>query len=75
MAAKTGALVGWASATGGLDPAAWWLWVGSVFWVVGYDTLYAIQDKEDDALVGVRSSAPASAARRRWGSASSTFWR
>ncbi|WP_426265618.1 4-hydroxybenzoate octaprenyltransferase [Sphingomonas sp. LHG3443-2] len=52
-----GALVGWASVTGGLDPAAWWLWVGSVFWVVGYDTLYAIQDKEDDALVGVRSSA------------------
>lgn len=52
-----GALVGWASVTGGLEPAGWWLWIGSVFWVVGYDTLYAIQDKEDDALVGVRSSA------------------
>src|SRR4028118_1935290 len=52
-----GALVGWASVAQGLDPAAWWLWVGSVFWVIGYDTLYAIQDKEDDALVGVRSSA------------------
>jgi 4-hydroxybenzoate polyprenyltransferase len=52
-----GALVGWASVTDGLEPAGWWLWVGSVFWVVGYDTLYAIQDKEDDALVGVRSSA------------------
>jgi 4-hydroxybenzoate polyprenyltransferase len=52
-----GALVGWASVTGGLEPAAWWLWAGSVFWVIGYDTLYAIQDKEDDALVGVRSSA------------------
>ncbi|NJC05297.1 4-hydroxybenzoate polyprenyltransferase [Sphingomonas kaistensis] len=52
-----GALVGWASIARGLDPAGWWLWVGSVFWVVGYDTLYAIQDKEDDALVGVRSSA------------------
>lgn len=52
-----GALVGWASIAEGLDPAGWWLWVGSVFWVVGYDTLYAIQDKEDDALVGVRSSA------------------
>lgn len=52
-----GALVSWASVTGGLGPAGWWLWVGSVFWVVGYDTLYAIQDKEDDALVGVRSSA------------------
>jgi 4-hydroxybenzoate polyprenyltransferase len=35
------------------------LWLGSIFWVVGYDTLYAIQDVEDDALVGVRSSARA----------------
>ena len=52
-----GALVGWASVTRGLDPAAWWLWSGTVFWVIGYDTLYAIQDKEDDALAGVRSSA------------------
>jgi 4-hydroxybenzoate polyprenyltransferase len=33
------------------------LWLGSVAWVVGYDTLYAIQDIEDDALVGVKSSA------------------
>jgi 4-hydroxybenzoate polyprenyltransferase len=33
------------------------LWFGSIAWVVGYDTLYAIQDKEDDALVGVKSSA------------------
>ena len=52
-----GALVGWASIVNGLEAPAWWLWIGSVFWVVGYDTLYAIQDKEDDALVGVRSSA------------------
>lgn len=34
-----------------------WLWLGSVFWVIGYDTIYALQDKEDDALVGVKSSA------------------
>jgi 4-hydroxybenzoate polyprenyltransferase len=33
------------------------LWFGSIAWVIGYDTLYAIQDIEDDALVGVRSSA------------------
>ena len=33
------------------------LWFGSIAWVVGYDTLYAIQDIEDDALVGVKSSA------------------
>jgi 4-hydroxybenzoate polyprenyltransferase len=52
-----GALVGWPAVTGRLGPAAILLWLGSVAWVVGYDTLYAIQDMEDDALVGVRSSA------------------
>jgi 4-hydroxybenzoate polyprenyltransferase len=54
-----GALVGWAAVKGGLGAPAWALWAGSVFWVVGYDTIYALQDKEDDALVGVRSSARA----------------
>jgi 4-hydroxybenzoate polyprenyltransferase len=52
-----GALVGWPSATGELALPPLLLWLGTVFWVIGYDTLYAIQDKEDDALVGVRSSA------------------
>jgi 4-hydroxybenzoate polyprenyltransferase len=52
-----GALVGWAGVTRGLDSPAFLLWSGTIFWVIGYDTLYAIQDKEDDALVGVRSSA------------------
>ena len=52
-----GALVGWPSATEHLALAPVLLWAGTIFWVIGYDTLYAIQDKEDDALVGVRSSA------------------
>jgi 4-hydroxybenzoate polyprenyltransferase len=52
-----GALVGWPAVTGTLDLPAVLLWFGSVAWVVGYDTLYAIQDIEDDALVGVKSSA------------------
>jgi 4-hydroxybenzoate polyprenyltransferase len=52
-----GALVGWPAVTSEFDWAPLWLWLGSVAWVIGYDTLYAIQDKEDDALVGVRSSA------------------
>jgi 4-hydroxybenzoate polyprenyltransferase len=52
-----GALVGWASVTGSLGWPAVLLWLGTVAWVVGYDTLYAIQDVEDDALVGVKSSA------------------
>jgi 4-hydroxybenzoate polyprenyltransferase len=52
-----GALVGWAALTGSLGLPAILLWFGTVAWVVGYDTIYAIQDVEDDALVGVRSSA------------------
>ena len=51
-----GALVGWA-AVEGLSVAMLLLYAGSVTWVVGYDTLYALQDREDDALIGVRSSA------------------
>jgi len=52
-----GALVGWPAVTGSLDWAPVLLWFGSIAWVIGYDTLYAIQDIEDDALVGVKSSA------------------
>jgi 4-hydroxybenzoate polyprenyltransferase len=52
-----GALVGWPAVTGELGVPAMWLYAGSVAWVIGYDTLYAIQDIEDDALVGVKSSA------------------
>ena len=54
-----GALVGWPAATGEFALPALLLWIGSIFWVVGYDTLYAIQDIEDDELVGVKSSARA----------------
>ncbi|MEO7365890.1 MAG: 4-hydroxybenzoate octaprenyltransferase [Sphingomicrobium sp.] len=52
-----GALVGWPAVTGRLEAPALWLYAGSVAWVIGYDTLYAIQDVEDDALAGVKSSA------------------
>ena len=52
-----GALVGWPAVTGSLEWATFFLWFGSIAWVIGYDTLYAIQDIEDDALVGVKSSA------------------
>jgi 4-hydroxybenzoate polyprenyltransferase len=52
-----GALVGWPAVTGSLALTTFLLWFGSIAWVVGYDTLYAIQDIEDDALVGVKSSA------------------
>jgi 4-hydroxybenzoate polyprenyltransferase len=52
-----GALVGWPAVAGRLEAPALWLCAGSIAWVIGYDTLYAIQDLDDDALVGVKSSA------------------
>jgi 4-hydroxybenzoate polyprenyltransferase len=52
-----GALVGWPAVTGSLSWTPLLLWFGSIAWVVGYDTLYSLQDIEDDALVGVKSSA------------------
>lgn len=62
-----GALVGWPAVTGSFALSPLLLWLGSVSWVVGYDTLYAIQDVEDDALVGVRSSARALGDKARVG--------
>lgn len=52
-----GALMGWAAVRGEMDMPAVLLYVGGVFWTLGYDTIYAHQDKEDDALIGVKSTA------------------
>jgi 4-hydroxybenzoate polyprenyltransferase len=52
-----GALLGYAAARGRLDAAAGLLYASGVFWTLGYDTIYAVQDLEDDALAGVKSSA------------------
>ncbi|MBM3591132.1 MAG: 4-hydroxybenzoate octaprenyltransferase [Alphaproteobacteria bacterium] len=49
--------MGYVAVTGGLDAAAFALWAAGFFWILGYDTIYAHQDREDDALVGIRSSA------------------
>ncbi|MGH6816694.1 MAG: 4-hydroxybenzoate octaprenyltransferase [Hyphomicrobiaceae bacterium] len=54
---KWGALVGWASVQGSLGAPALVLYAGSVLWTIGYDTIYAHQDKEDDALLGLKSTA------------------
>jgi 4-hydroxybenzoate polyprenyltransferase len=62
-----GALVGWPAVRGELAPTAFTLWAGSIFWVIGYDTIYALQDREDDALVGVKSSALALGRHARTG--------
>jgi 4-hydroxybenzoate polyprenyltransferase len=58
------ALVAWAETGGDLGwTAGLLLYAGAIAWVIGYDTIYALQDVEDDALVGVRSSARALGAR------------
>ncbi len=62
-----GALVGWAAVEGEIGLPALLLYAGTVFWVIGYDTIYALQDREDDALAGVKSSALALGARARAG--------
>ena len=54
-----GALVGWVAVTGHGASALALLYGGSIAWVIGYDTIYALQDVEDDALIGVKSSARA----------------
>jgi 4-hydroxybenzoate polyprenyltransferase len=57
IAFSWGALVGWTAETGWLGFQPVFLYLGSVLWVIGYDTLYALQDIEDDALIGVKSTA------------------
>ncbi len=60
MVFSWGALVGWIAASGHGGHPYWamvLLYFGAIAWVIGYDTIYALQDREDDALIGVRSSA------------------
>jgi 4-hydroxybenzoate polyprenyltransferase len=57
LAFSWGALMGWAAAFGRLDWPALLLYAGAISWVIHYDTIYAHQDREDDALVGLKSTA------------------
>src|SRR5450631_1795173 len=49
--------MGWAAAFGRRDAPALVLYAGAISWVIGYDTIYAHQDREDDALIGIKSTA------------------
>ena len=60
-----GAPMGFAAASGRLAPAAFALYAAAIMWILGYDTIYAHQDREDDALVGVKSTARLFAGRSR----------
>jgi 4-hydroxybenzoate polyprenyltransferase len=57
LAFSWGALMGFAVTLGQIDAAALALYAGSIAWVIGYDTIYAHQDAEDDALIGIKSTA------------------
>jgi 4-hydroxybenzoate polyprenyltransferase len=57
LAFSYGALLGWPAAFGRLDWPAIVLYAGSISWVIGYDTIYAHQDREDDLLIGIKSTA------------------
>ncbi|HWU18801.1 MAG TPA: 4-hydroxybenzoate octaprenyltransferase [Devosia sp.] len=57
LAFSYGALVGWSSQTGGFSVAILLVYFGTILWVIAYDTIYAVQDIEDDALIGVKSTA------------------
>jgi 4-hydroxybenzoate polyprenyltransferase len=65
LAFSWGALMGFAVIVGRIDTPALWLYAGSIAWVIGYDTIYAHQDAEDDALIGIKSTALLFGARTR----------
>lgn len=52
-----GALMGWAAMRGAVDAPALFLYAAGFFWTLGYDTIYAMQDRADDAKIGVKSTA------------------
>jgi 4-hydroxybenzoate polyprenyltransferase len=57
LAFSWGALMGWPAIFGRLDQPALLLYAGAICWVIGYDTIYAHQDREDDAFIGIKSTA------------------
>ena len=65
LAFSWGALMGFAVTLGRIDATALLLYAGSIAWVIGYDTIYAHQDAEDDALIGIKSTALLFGARTR----------
>ncbi|MBX9911486.1 MAG: 4-hydroxybenzoate octaprenyltransferase [Beijerinckiaceae bacterium] len=57
LAFSWGGLVGWAAAFGRLDTPAYLIYAAAIAWTIGYDTIYAMQDIEDDVIAGIKSSA------------------
>jgi len=57
LAFSWGALLGWSAVFGRLDPPAYLVYAAAILWTIGYDTIYALQDIEDDIIAGIKSSA------------------
>lgn len=57
LAFSWGGLLGWSAVFGQLDPSAYLIYAAAIFWTIGYDTIYAMQDIEDDVIAGIKSSA------------------
>ena len=56
LAFAWGGLIGWSAATGSLTLAPCLVYLAAIFWTIGYDTIYAIQDFDDDSVAGIRST-------------------
>lgn len=56
LAFAWGGLIGWSALTGSLTLAPWLVYLAAIFWTIGYDTIYAIQDFDDDSIAGIRST-------------------
>lgn len=52
-----GLIVGWVASGADVTLAAWLLYAGCIFWTLGYDSIYALQDRDDDTLIGIKSTA------------------
>ncbi len=52
-----GSIMAWAASRATIEPQAWWLFGATICWAIAYDTIYALQDREDDQRIGVKSSA------------------
>jgi len=52
-----GTIMAWTASRGAIEAPAWCLFASTICWAIGYDTIYALQDREDDRRIGVKSSA------------------
>ncbi len=57
IAFNFGIVIAFAAVQGSVSAVAWWMWLGNLFWVLAYDTEYAMVDRDDDLKIGIKTSA------------------